>query len=316
MDSRTLPNFKIRHHNPLLALLVLLTMLYASCTESPGLRVEKDSLILRDAAGKEQKVAGEGKLFWLHAVKGEAKLENLERLSAKDIGRFPSFKKAELESKTYDFKIVDGKYILGGGPIPLESPERFGILFGILDGAVTVAVSRKDDCEKEALEVNNTGVMRDGANEGNFISWTSKSIVDGDGVAIIERLIYSQARTAVGDTGTEIVIVDNFSPVTGPDCCKEVHLECAGGDSTGDAVGSDPAEIPGYTENFRLSIGQACVYEYCYYLIVANKLTGEIRCYNTLLCDVRLQLWNDGTFSILLESGCDTSAAVVICPGS
>ena len=119
-----------------------------------------------------------------------------------------------------------------------------------------------------------------------------------------------ETPTIPNDTGIEIIIVDAFTPAN---CCDGSFLSCTEASGT-------PVEVPTPTpaDGWALAsthhIGHACVYEACGNLIVADQITGEIRCYNSEVCTIRLQHNHDGTFSVFWPSDCDSSACVTICP--
>jgi hypothetical protein len=155
-------------------------------------------------------------------------------------------------------------------------------------------------------------VVFNGESAFNFFTWEAETVMDDDGNVVQRRQLMGDVAvpTVPSDTGIEIIIVDHFTPES---CCDETFLNCT--EAAGEPVEVPPVKAPdGYQIAWTQYIGHACVYEVCGNIVVADQITGEIRCYDTEVCQVRIQHNHDGTFSVLLPSDCDTNACVTICP--
>ena len=179
---------------------------------------------------------------WLHLEKDSIRLTPLEDLVSKDLVSFQQFGEP--------IAIPEGNYRVGkeGKRIFLKNDSLVNIVsngeMGILllldeDGQLFAAAAETDDCPRFRIGLDGGEITRNGQSMGETMIVTSTvSYVDADSTAVIEKIVENDiaSRTIPNDTGTEIVIVDNFR-LAEVDCCDGGYEDCCEGD------GDDPMGI-------------------------------------------------------------------------
>jgi hypothetical protein len=304
--------------------LLLCALLFASCDpQVDGLYISESEAHLQLGTEK-QAIAADGSVYRLDLRGDKLTLKAIPSLRAEDTKRFSQFgewKPIQVGTYALDLSNADGKALVNEAKrftFKSEKEEwvvkgRGGMLICFWDNKYYAAIGPSStDCARKEVTFTTGKVVFNGESAFNFFTWEAETVMDDDGNVVQRRQLMGDVATATvpSDTGIEIIIVDHFTP---ENCCDETFLNCT--EAAGEPVEVPPAAVPdGYRMVWTLYIGHACVYEVCGNIVVADQITGEIRCYDTEVCKVRIQHNHDGTFSVLLPSDCDTNACVTICP--
>ena len=303
--------------------LAVFALCFSACDPTDGLVVKEKEAVLQLG---EQKTtfAGDGTVYRLHLQGGALVAKPIPGLKADDVQLFSQFDKLQpLEAGSYQVELP-GKDTKGNrdaaafalikGEQRIPSKSGLGMLLTYWNDKFQFAMasgSSSSDCDPKEVSFSGDKVVFNGHSAFNFFTWESETVLDDDGHVVQRRQLEGDIAvpTVPSDTGIEIVIVDTFTPES---CCDETWLNCA--ETAGEPVEADPvAPADGWAIVSSHHIGHACVYEACGHVIVADQVTGEIRCYNSDVCQVRVEHHHNGMFSVLLPTDCDTAACVTVC---
>lgn len=303
--------------------LALFALFLAGCT-TDGLVVQEGEAYLQLGEQKSS-FAKDGSVYRLRMQDGLLVAKEMKGLKASDALQCRQFGKlqplsagsyqVELPSREAKPEAAGQGFTFIKGNDRLEVKGRLGMLITYWDDKFQYAISGADEsttCARKPVTFTSDRITFNGKSAHNFFTWESETVLDDDGNVVQRRQLMGDVETPTvpNDTGIEIIIVETFTPAN---CCDETFLSC-----TEDS--GDPVEVPASTpaDGWAIAsthyIGHACVYEACGHVIVADQVTGEIRCYNSEICTIRVQHHHDGTFSVLWPSDCDSSACVTICP--
>lgn len=302
--------------NPFLFVLILVLPFLQACEKSTFLQVNEAEICLHDN-GQKQCVKNNGQLHQLCVQDGKMRIKTVQRLQGKDLSRIQSFKETHtLTAAMVNLKLDKDKIIVANGQEQYATIGKQGFLFEVVKDRFTFAGATDSDteCTRKEIKVTPTGIKRDTMTAHTFFTWESEAVLDEDGNRMfIEKGLQADLYMAHVANDTGIEIIDDIFKMS--DCCDSTFLACPPVRGAEINPNLEPTIPPaGWKEDFLLQVGFACVYEVCTHLIVANKITGQIKCYDTEKCDTRLQLNGNGTFSILLPTACNTADAVKVCP--
>lgn len=344
---------KFKHLLFLSALLILVQ----GCVQ-PDLTVTKDKVCL-NKYNKSNCITDLDTPIWLHVVQDSIRMTPLERLVSKDLASFQQFGQQQMiPLGNYTVKKEGKRLVLKNDSlVSITSNSLMGILILLnADGELFAIAAEGDDCPSYELDLGGGEITRNGTSMGTAMIVTSTvSYVDADSTAVIEKIVENDiaSRVIPNDTGTEIVIVDNFRLAEEVNCCEGGYADCCEGEEdpmgaapspTGDAnlaLSLDPLERPtlantlqvlmrrlkkrganvqaissredGWSTRESHDIEDVCIWEDCHKIIVVNCETGQINCYDTTECAVMIRLNGDGTVSILTPGGCNIAKAVQAC---
>ncbi len=304
----------------LLYLFIPLALLVVSCQPTNQLEVSKAEVCL-NMYGKSTCLKDKDQLLRLHLVDDSVRLERVSPDLRVDFRNFPQYgKPRKVPAASYDVSVKGGLIYLKDSLANFEVNGELGFLIwnGQGNSHVMISTPVDEDCGKWSLVMENGSIMRKLQNMGSSMTATSRMVdVDGDGTAMIEKVVTTATalRTIPGDTGTEIVILDDFTPKLN-DCCEEGYEVCCEDNDRGGVSNNDPIEpSPELLEmGLVIPIEDCCLWEDCHRIVVVDCRTGEIRCYDTLECSVTITL--SGPFVVISTSdGCDSSPGLTVCSG-
>jgi hypothetical protein len=304
--------------------LTFFALFISACDPTDSL-VVKDSKAVLQLGEQATTLAADGTVYRIYLKEGTLVAKPLQGIKGEDATLFSQFEKLQvLAAGEYKLELPQkdpkgGKdapaFALVKGEQRISSNSSLGMMVVFQAGAFHFAMAgsgSSSDCDPKEVTFTADKVVFNGYSAFNFFTWESEEVVDEDGLVVQRRQLEGDIAvpTVPSDTGIEIVIVDTFTPET---CCDETWLNCT--EEAGEPVEADPVPpADGWAIASTHHIGHACVYEACGHVIVADQITGEIRCYNSDVCQVRIEHHHNGTFSVLLPSDCDTAACVTICP--
>lgn len=302
--------------------LALLALFVTACDPVDGLVIKDKEAYLQIGQTKTA-IAMDGSVYRLRMQDGALVAKAIRGLKPGDAQHFSQFSKPQpmgLGTYTIEKPAADGKNdpVKQGFAI-LQGKERYeakgvmGMLITYWDGKFQFSTgSGSTECTRKAVTFTSDRVVFNGQSAHSFFTWEAETVTDEDGNVVKRRQLMGDIMTPTvpNDTGIEIIIVDTFTPES---CCDQTFLACTEDDAP--PTESEPiTPADGWAIAATHYIGHACVYEVCGNIVVADQITGEIRCYDADTCAVRIQHNLNGSFSVLLPTDCDTSACVTVCP--
>lgn len=178
--------------------------------------------------------------LWLHSIKDSIVLSPLKDLPRKDLDQFSQFgRSAELPAGGYKVEREGRRLVLKGETASFISQLPQGIMMLVNgQGQLITSVAQSDDCPKYKLGITGGEITRNGSSMGTAMVMTSNvSFIASDGTAVVEISVENDiaSRVVPNDTGTEIVIVDNFKLADRP-CCEGDYDDCCPGGQVGDPI--------------------------------------------------------------------------------
>lgn len=302
--------------------LALFALFVSACDPVDGLVVKDKEAYLQIGQTKTA-LAADGSVYRLRMQDGALVAKPIPGLKPGDAQYFSQFSKPQpmgagtytIEKASADRKTGLGKegFAFVNGKERIQSKSRIGMLITFWEGKFQFSTTTAStECSRNAVTFTADRVVFNEQGAHSFFTWEAETVTDEDGNVVKRRQLMGDVATPTvpNDTGIEIIIVDTFTPES---CCDQSFLECNEDDAP-PTEAQPVAPADGWAIAATHSIGHACVYEVCGNIVVADQLTGEIRCYNAETCQVRIQHNRNGSFSVLLPTDCDTSACVTICP--
>lgn len=174
-------------------------------------------------------------------------------------------------------------------------PHRGFLIWSNMDG-ILIAQLLEDDCPPVTIEVSATGIKRGGKSLGTASYMEcEKTEQDEDGNWLVTKRVGSLAVPS--DTGTVVVILDNFRLKNAP-CCGISFADCCADLGAAGRVGATPSATSGYQILHAFNASTVCVEERCQSLIVHDCVTGKTYCFDALQSELRLEVWESGWFTV------------------
>jgi hypothetical protein len=294
------------------AILGLTMMLSFGC--EPPQTTQEDHLTKVMLGEKEAIVAGEkSALHWVRQT-GEGKLKHSVFKGASVTARQKFVQTPQIRLlPTGNYALKGGKkLVIEGGVERYETwPQRGFLFWSDMDG-IFFGELLEDDCPPITVEVSSTGIKRDGRSLGtsSYIE-CEKTEQDEDGNWLVTKRVGS--LTAVSDTGTVVVILDNFR-MKNPPCCNLSFSDCCATLGSAGRMGADPTGVSGYHILHQFAAGAVCVEERCQSLIVHDCASGKTYCFDALVSELRLDVYESGWFTVSVPDANANLPVMTECP--
>ncbi len=252
----------------LITLFAVLTILVGCKEQSDTFEVGGENVCVQEKG--TQQCEEQASIIRLSVKEGKAVVQpislpdNLGKIS------FPQFSKpAAFENGSYDLKIAKNNFTIAQGQSTLTAPTQPGILLrkntsGQYQSAIGSA---------EALGPKHYTISENGYFEGLALRKATKVVYTAQrptkGILLSSMYMYANgdvlSRVIGGDTGTEVVILDDFSPSSG-DCDADAPEDCC---PAGEGGGDPMLEIDEWVDDFAaqgddlmacFKIGSICLF--------------------------------------------------------
>lgn len=287
--------------------LVLALMLAQAC--DPGKTEDKPKATrMIFGEGNELSLTDSKSLIWVRQDdRGNVRYTSFAKQEGTDLKDFGQVSKVS-PLKPVDYAIVGGKRLVASSEDDrFELDPRRGFMVSFDGKNVLLGELAADDCPAVELVLSTSNIVRDGRSLGKGCYIESvKTGQDEDGNWLVEKKVVPLYQTVSGDTGTVVVILDNFR-LQNPPCCETTWADCCAGKGPAQNLGVKPEAPEGYTELLALPISEVCVMERCHAILVHNCTTGETWCLNSLQGRIRVEVNAEGwvMFSTPVDAAAD-----------
>jgi hypothetical protein len=286
-------------------LLVVLVAFLAGCTgktaSKDGLTLTKEKVCLQ-FDGKEQCMNAPGS-YRLHLVDGKPVLEALNMKGLGDVS-FEQYGRPDAIKTEKLGVIIDNKVLrLQDGEKKMMDPTGLGFLIMRDEtGAISIAAGQQVDLASHAIELSsdNRIVRRELAArklEGGIMAFTQ-----------IDYTFAGEQRVVPNDTGTIVIILDNFKVVgscdaKAPDSC------CPSGETAGPPVTVTDGMVSDHAaDGLRLltcfPVNSICTFTHGDKLIILDCATQKRYCLDLSICQVTIATTDENGICISVPSDC------------
>lgn len=282
------------------------------CVETTNsLQVDKDKVCLNQ--GDQSSCAENAPFVRLSLKNGKPELSPIKL--SDDLGRitFPQYSKpAEFAQGTYSIGVQDSIFTLTQGNTKLTAPSNLGfVMRRDRSGNYEIVTGTSIELKSRLFGTSKDGFISLGPVKGDSIVLQGSRPIGGVMTTTFMMAYHDiQSRIIPTDTGTEVVILDDFKPSTGS-CEAEQPDECC---PPGESAGEARRDITDIIDDFQaqgedlmacFNIGTVCLFTNGSQLIIVICDSQERYCLDFSICPVTITVSSEYgiCISVPLECG-------------
>lgn len=213
-----------------------------------------------------------------------------------------------------DYAVLSGqKMVISGDKDRFEVDPLRGFLVWYDGSVLQFGELLQEDCLPVGVELSTDAIVRDGHPMGKaYYLESEKTGQDEDGNWLVEKHV-GNILTVGNDTGTVVVILDNFR-LQNPPCCETAWADCCAGKGPTRNMGVKPAAPAGYQILLMLPLSEVCMMERCQTLLVHNCTTGETWCLDSMVGRLRVDVTDAGWVMVSTLEDAAANEVMTKCP--